>query len=199
MTNTFSTIINFGMLGLLRRLHRLQIQTTLQAESNKTGIVYPQLEKHKAKEGKNVYLMQSLNKITDVGIAEAIMKAEIRAKGSIEEFGMADLLKEHKKWDRLGDDKEMVVDDDSDDSEDDDDDDCTATDELIIATLVPEVCVEDSKDIAADIKTLTQTDGDLICPKIIRRETQPISTIASKVNKIIQYINIYIFRSILMW
>ena len=41
MTNMFSTIINFGMLGLLRRLHRLQIQAKLQAESNATGIVYP--------------------------------------------------------------------------------------------------------------------------------------------------------------
>jgi hypothetical protein len=60
MTGTFSTIINFGMLGLLRRLHRLRILTTLQAELNKTGIVFPQLEKHKAKERKNVYLIQSL-------------------------------------------------------------------------------------------------------------------------------------------
>lgn len=169
---TFSTIINFGMLGLLRRLHRLQIQATLQAESNKTGIIYPQLEKHKAKEGKNVYLAQSLYKITDVSIAEAILKAEITAKGSIEELGMADLLREHKKWDSLGDVKEMVVNDDSDDSEDDDDDDCTATDELVVTTLVPEVCVDDSKDIAADIKTLSQTDGSLICSKLKEKLSQ---------------------------
>ena len=46
MTGTFSTIINFGTLGLLRRLHRLQIQATLQSESNKTGIMYLQLEMH---------------------------------------------------------------------------------------------------------------------------------------------------------
>lgn len=84
---------------------------------------------------------------------------------------MADLLKEHKKWDRLGDGKKMVVNDDSDDSEDDDDN-CTATDEFVITTLVPEVCAEDSKDIAADIKTLTQTDGGLICPKLQEKLSQ---------------------------
>ena len=41
MTSTFSTVINFGMLGLLRRLHRLQIQANLQAESIETGIIFP--------------------------------------------------------------------------------------------------------------------------------------------------------------
>ena len=35
MTGTFSTVINFSMLGLLRRLHRLQIQSNLQAPSHK--------------------------------------------------------------------------------------------------------------------------------------------------------------------
>lgn len=85
---------------------------------------------------------------------------------------MADLLREHKKWDSLGDVKEMVVNGDSDDSEDDDDDDCTATDELVVTTLVPEVCVDDSKDIAADIKTLSQTDGGLICPKLKEKLSQ---------------------------
>ena len=143
MTSTFSTIINFGMLGLLRRLHCLEIQATLQAETNKTGIVYPQLEKHKAKEGKNVYLIQSLHEITDVDIAEAIMKAEIRAKGSIiEELGLADYSRSTRsgtglvmvgKWLLmmiLMTAKMMMH------------DDCTATDEFIITTLVPEVCVE---------------------------------------------------------
>ena len=33
MTSTFSTMINFSMLGLMRRLHRLQLQSQLQAES----------------------------------------------------------------------------------------------------------------------------------------------------------------------
>lgn len=168
MTSTFSTKINFGMLGLMRRLHRLQIQATLQAESSKTGIIYPQLEKHKAKDGKNVYSTPSLEKITDTNLAEAIMRAEVGAKGAVEELGMADLLKEHKKWDRLDGKAEIVVSEDSDSEEDDDE--CTAAaDELIITYLIPEVCTEDSKDIAADIKTLSQAECGLICSKLKER------------------------------
>ena len=41
MTGVFSTVINFGMLGLLRRLHRLDIQSRLQAEFEGTGIIFP--------------------------------------------------------------------------------------------------------------------------------------------------------------
>lgn len=40
MSSIFSTIINFGMLGLLRRLHRLQVQFTIQADVN-SGIIFP--------------------------------------------------------------------------------------------------------------------------------------------------------------
>ena len=38
MSSTFSTVINFGILGLLRRLNRLKIQSCLEAEGDKTGI-----------------------------------------------------------------------------------------------------------------------------------------------------------------
>ena len=44
MSSTFSTVVNFGMLGVngvLRRLHRLQIQFHLETSSHDTGIVYP--------------------------------------------------------------------------------------------------------------------------------------------------------------
>ena len=44
-------MINFGMLGLLRRLHRLHIQFALEAESDITGIQYP-CEAHKSIMGK---------------------------------------------------------------------------------------------------------------------------------------------------
>ena len=65
MTNMFSTMINFGMLGLLRRLHRLQIQAKLQAESNATGIVYPRAKKHKIKDGDGTYITPFLSDIKD--------------------------------------------------------------------------------------------------------------------------------------
>ena len=41
MSGIFSTVINFGMLGLLRRLHRLNLLSRLEAESKETGIIYP--------------------------------------------------------------------------------------------------------------------------------------------------------------
>ena len=47
MSSTFSTVVNFGMLGLLRRLHRLQIQFHLETSSHDTGIVYPQTKTSK--------------------------------------------------------------------------------------------------------------------------------------------------------
>ena len=39
MSSTFSTVMNFSVLGLLRRLHRLKIQSQLQAESYQSGII----------------------------------------------------------------------------------------------------------------------------------------------------------------
>lgn len=41
MNSTFSTIINFGMLGLLRQLHHLQIQTMLQADTT-SPVTFPE-------------------------------------------------------------------------------------------------------------------------------------------------------------
>ena len=44
MTSMFSTILNFGVLGLLQRLHRIHIQYCLESESDITSIVYPHKE-----------------------------------------------------------------------------------------------------------------------------------------------------------
>ena len=46
MTRTFSTIINFSMLGVLHRQHRLQIQLQLESEAQDTGIPYPRATAH---------------------------------------------------------------------------------------------------------------------------------------------------------
>ena len=45
MTSTFSTI---SMLGLLRRLHKMEIQLKLEAEGE-NAIVYPRVEQHRKK------------------------------------------------------------------------------------------------------------------------------------------------------
>ena len=49
MTVTFSTVINFTLLGFLHRLHRLQIQLELESETQGTGIKYPRVTAHTKK------------------------------------------------------------------------------------------------------------------------------------------------------
>ena len=88
MTSTFSTMINFSMLGLLRRLHRLQIQSELQAESQASGVNYPQVKKHENKDGKRGYTFHSLNDLTNNKICEAVTIANKKAKSIIQKLGM---------------------------------------------------------------------------------------------------------------
>lgn len=54
MSSTFSTMINFDLLDLLCRLHRLHIQFCLEAAAEDTGIQYPRMEMHKKREGTNI-------------------------------------------------------------------------------------------------------------------------------------------------
>ena len=53
MSSTFSTVLNFSILGLLCHLHRLQIQSVLQAQSEESKIKFPRIDRHLAKEGTN--------------------------------------------------------------------------------------------------------------------------------------------------
>ena len=70
-TSTFSAVLNFSVLGLLRRLHRLNIQVTLQANSEDAI----SKEKHHSNEGKNKLSKSSLTEIKDKDIAEAVQRA----------------------------------------------------------------------------------------------------------------------------
>jgi hypothetical protein len=63
MTSSFSTIINFSMLGLMRRLHRLQLQSQLQAEASTSGVVYPVVTTHGKKSGVRDFVPHSLKYI----------------------------------------------------------------------------------------------------------------------------------------
>ena len=89
MSNVFSisTMINFGVLGLLRRIHRLHIQLNLESKSNITRIVYPRQLAYQKTEANN-----SVNSITNAEIEEAVKKGLLRAKEAIEELGMKDDL-----------------------------------------------------------------------------------------------------------
>ena len=68
MTGTFSTIVNFSMLGLLQRLHKLYIQEELQSQTEiaSHGIYFPRLEKYgKKKDGCSSYSPFNLNNISN--------------------------------------------------------------------------------------------------------------------------------------
>ena len=77
MSSTFSTLQNFSILGLLRHLHHLQIQSVLQAQSEESKIKFPSIDRHLAKEGTNTNsdTKNSLTSICDSDIAEAVEKA----------------------------------------------------------------------------------------------------------------------------
>lgn len=102
MTGTFSTVINFNMLGLLRRLHKLYIQEQLQSDTSKVehGITFPRQERFgRRKDGSNSYhefpLCEIVNPQTISGILE---KALDKAHESLDELGMADDLKKNGEW-----------------------------------------------------------------------------------------------------
>ena len=89
MCSTFSTIVNFGMLGLLRRLHRLQIQFHLETSSHATGIIYPQTKttKHNAKCVRNPD-DSDLTDVTDQDILAVVWDAKSKVYDAVKELGM---------------------------------------------------------------------------------------------------------------
>ena len=145
MTSTFSTVINFGMLGLLRRLHRLQIQANLQAESNETGIIFPQPNKHCCKGGQGSYQRYCLETITNECISEAVKKAQISAKEFIESLGMLILLQKKKIFDDISFPREGDMFHECDDEEEDEEEDEQENESeknAVIESQIQEVCVE---------------------------------------------------------
>ena len=98
MSSVFSTVINFGMLGLLQRPHRLHVQGILESESEETEIRYP--ESHKRKEGYSNTVYHNVASISLEDISKSVDKALDDAKKSIDELGMSQLLKANDKWDK---------------------------------------------------------------------------------------------------
>ena len=78
------------MLGLLCRLHHLQIQAELQRER------YPKVERHKCKHGIQNYKEYSLKEISNHDIIQAIERGHKQAMGMAELLGMSELLKQQK-------------------------------------------------------------------------------------------------------
>jgi len=159
MSSTFSTIINFGMLGLLRRLHRLQIQSTIQSETS-TGIIFPRVLKHQSKQGDNVYKNHLLEAITNDNILAAVNRARDKARALVEELGMVDLLKKFLFWNTL---EEGITKNEGEDENDDDDDDndedndVEVKSEVILSDIVNEACMEQPSQIAVDLKAISES------------------------------------------
>ena len=130
------------MLELMRRLHRLELQSQLQAESHASAVIYPQVKKHGNNYGKRGF---SLKDITNSKIFEAVTTANIKVKGCIEKLGMEVFNLQ----------KDDVVSDENHDSDNDvDDDEQLDQDTSVIKNAVNEVCMEDSSDIEKDIQAL---------------------------------------------
>ena len=129
MSTVFSSVLNFTLLGLLRRLHRLNIQLSLQATSG-DKIKFLNTDRHGAKEGKNLQSNKTPFNIQPKDITESIETANKRAKKTLEMLGMDKLLKANSVWDKEfvlpemndADDGANEDNDDNDDNEDDDDD-----------------------------------------------------------------------------
>ena len=106
MSTIYSTIINFSMLGLLRRLHRIHIQNVLEAEGEENGIMFPRREQHHKKHGIAVDSVQRLfhndvSAVTMKDIENWIEIGKAEAKNLLELLGMDILLKHNKHWNKV--------------------------------------------------------------------------------------------------
>ena len=90
MSSPFSIVINFGIVGLLRRLHRLHIQVCHEAECNQIGIRYPCVEAHKKKDGHRQAKVCLVDSVTNQDITQAVSHArESSADSSRPGYGRA--------------------------------------------------------------------------------------------------------------
>ena len=124
MTPTFSTVLNFGMLSLLQRLHRIHIQYCLENDSETSEIIkYLRNEIHKDKDGHDRANLCDLSTISNSKIIETVNKAKQEAKRTIESLGMYDLLKKNNFEDPPIPYSEKNCSDDNDDDDENIDDD----------------------------------------------------------------------------
>ena len=148
MTSTFSTVINFSILGLLRRLHRLQTLHNLEGESEATGIKYPRVELHRKKDGKNKANRTKLrcDEVSNDDILKAVMEGKKEAQDTLEALGMRKLLKDSKCWDNppipTSYEPEDTV-DDEDDDDDGNDDEATGSEYTSLIETIDENQIQD--------------------------------------------------------
>ena len=161
MTPTFSTMLNFRMLSLLQRLHRIHVQYCLENDSETSEMKYPRKEIHKDKDGHDTANLFDLSTITNSKIIEAIFKAKEEAQRTIETVGMYDLLKRNNFEEPLIPYLEKNCNDDDEDNDQncDDDNENQKEQEYELTTsenndLWDTSCCQDSDDLSDDITKL---------------------------------------------
>ena len=148
MTPTFSTVVNFGMLGLLRRLHRMHIQSCLEAESVTTGIHFPRVDKHKQKDGHNSPRCCT-SCLQDGKIEELVKKAEEGARKALLDLGIVQCKCEEDSLEDLFSPAE--------EDEEEVDIDNAQADVPVKVDLMEEVMQEDEEAVSSGISSLTNT------------------------------------------
>eukprot|EP00731_Ephydatia_muelleri_P017431 Em0010g529a len=163
MTTTFSTVINVGMLGLLRRLHRLQIQFRLEAESAQNGIRYPHCEKHNNKDGSNTRVTFSLQGVTDANIEDAVECGRKLAMKDIEMLGMELSLKRNMEVENES--AGSIIPEAEEDDEELDDEEPPRSDVNEAELLKEACCAVDEEEVVSsldDLKSAKLVEGDLL-------------------------------------
>ena len=163
----FSTMINFTILGLLRRLHKLQMQVDLESTSDATGIMYPWHQLHKKKIGINDKNPYSVSSVTNDQIEEAIKSSLERAKVMMDDLGMKNLLVQTKNWDKpLGGASDADV-DIKDIIEDADDEAFTIAGDHVSSNVVSEL---DDEECSAIIENLSHLEEKKIIDETIKEK-----------------------------
>ena len=157
MSSVFSTVLNFSMLGLLRRLHRMNIQLALQAELQET-VKFPSVQRNHNKEGKNKVSVSSLSDIKDNEISEAVERARAKARQTLYELGMDKLLRVYSVWDNENTTEDLAGvqngdDDDIDNIDDYGHDDSTDENDDNSLEIIKEVWSETHKEVSEDIQS----------------------------------------------
>lgn len=156
MSPTFSTMINFTVLGLIRRLHKLQIEVDLESESDATGIIYPRHQSHQKRSGINEGDVHSISNVTNQHIEDTIQKSLEKARAAIDDLGMKDLLVETQNWEKtLGDSGVDSIKVENDD-DDDDDEASTVFDDSVSSCVVSEVDAQECENVIDGLACLEE-------------------------------------------
>ena len=101
LCSTFSTIVNFSLLAMLQRLHKIAIKEDLEslAEKESHEINCGRDKIHKRKSGHGTMEQFTLADLNDQKIHDILQGAQERAKIDVTTLGMADDLKQMNKFD----------------------------------------------------------------------------------------------------